>query len=68
MSASPTCLDCRDPLTVHPASEVYRQIGADFSAIYLCPFCRQHRYKSEAHAMARIRASFERAQATTEAA
>lgn len=57
--STPPCLDCRAPLTTHPASEAY---GPAFlwSACYLCPFCRKHRYKSEAHALARCQAGLAR--------
>jgi hypothetical protein len=62
---TPPCLDCKAPLTESPASEAY---GTEvlFSACYLCPFCRTHRYKSEAHAMARCRAGLERLRSSSD--
>lgn len=49
---TPPCLDYKEPLTTHPASDAYGPALLQ-SACYLCPFCRTHRYKSEAHALAR---------------
>jgi hypothetical protein len=61
--AAPPCLDCGEPLTVAPFAAAYN--GAGFSSCYLCPFCRTHRYKSEAHALARVRAGFQKREAVT---
>lgn len=58
----PVCLDCLEPLTDWVGSSKYPP-SAGFSRIYLCVFCRTHRYKSEAHALARCQAGFARARA-----
>lgn len=55
MAELPPCLDCGEPLTAHPNSTKYPP-GTQSSAIYLCPFCRTHRYTSEAAALARCQA------------
>jgi hypothetical protein len=55
----PICLDCREPLRDGVLSGRY-PTGAFWSRCYLCVFCRTHRYKSEAHAISRCRAAFER--------
>ena len=55
----PPCLDCRQPIKEHVRSSKYPK-GAAWSACYLCAFCRTNRYKSEAHAIARVRAAFEK--------
>jgi hypothetical protein len=61
---NPPCLDCGEPLTTHPGSDKYP--GFNFSNIYLCPFCRTHRYRSEAAALARCQAGLEKRRAAME--
>lgn len=63
MIAFPPCLDCREPLTRAPMGPAYPK-DAVWSSVYLCPFCRINRYKSEAHAIARCLAGLERLRAT----
>lgn len=65
MSASPPCLDCGKPLIVAPFSDQYPK-GTAFSSCYLCPFCRTHRYASEAAALARCRAGLDRQRSQAE--
>ena len=48
------CLDCAAPLPALTSPDY--PPDALFSKCYLCPFCRKHRYTSEAHALARCRA------------
>lgn len=61
MTLSPPCFDCLEPISDHPMSKKYPP-GADWSRCYLCAVCR-HRYKTEAHASARIRAGLARREA-----
>ena len=56
---SAPCLDCREPISDGVGSDKYPP-DAQWSRCYLCAFCRTHRYKSEAHAIARVRAAFEK--------
>lgn len=57
----PVCLDCGTAAMGGVGSDKYPK-AAFWSRCYLCAFCRTHRYKSEAHAIARVRAAFERAE------
>lgn len=57
--AVPECFDCKTPLTRAPMGPAYPD-GAVWSSVYLCPFCRTHRYRNERHAMARVLAGLER--------
>lgn len=59
MVTQPPCLDCGAPLTRAPLGPAY-PADAIWSSVYLCPFCRTHRYKSEAHAWARCSAALEK--------
>lgn len=59
----PPCLDCGEPLTRAPLGPAYPK-DAIWSSCYLCPFCRTHRYKSEAQALARCVAGLERLRST----
>ena len=59
----PPCIDCGEPLMVPPHAKAYKAIGAKWSACYVCPRCRP-RYRTEAGAMSRVRAHFERVRET----